>query len=89
MFGEILSKLNLQPDFDKFRSDGTPDAMINNFMRLYPTFKQLGVKFDSNVANTLMREEKGSAAQLLYSIKRVRTCTCVQHIARLTDSASS
>ena len=70
LFGEILSKLSLQPDFPSFQSDGSPDAMINNFTRLHPTLKQLGVKFDSNVANALMREEKGTAAQLLYSIKR-------------------
>lgn len=69
--GEILFKLGLQPDFDKFDSSGAPDAMINNFTRLHPTFKHLGIKLDSNVANALIREESGVAAQLLYNIRRV------------------
>jgi hypothetical protein len=69
--GEILSKLDLQPNFDKFDRSGTPDAMINNFTRLHPTFKHLGIKLESNVVNALIREERGVAAQLLYNIKRV------------------
>ena len=32
--GEMLSKLNLQPDFDRFEDRRTPDAMLKNFARL-------------------------------------------------------
>ena len=32
--GEVLNKLNLQPDFDYFEDRRTPDAMLKNFARL-------------------------------------------------------
>ena len=32
--GEMLSKLNLQPDFDRFEDRRTPDAMLKNYARL-------------------------------------------------------
>jgi hypothetical protein len=34
LFGEILARCNLQPDFSKFVNKNTPDARINNFTRL-------------------------------------------------------
>jgi CH-like domain in sperm protein len=71
--GELLAKLNLQPDFDRFDASGTPAAMINNFTRLHPTLKSLGVKFNSNTANALIRRDRGVALQLLYNIKRARS----------------
>lgn len=69
--GKILNKLKLQPDFDQFDESGTPDAMINNFTRLQPTLKHLGIRFDGKKANALMCEEKGVAAQLVYDIRTV------------------
>lgn len=69
--GQILNKLNLQPDFDQFDASGTPNAMINNFTRMQPTLKHLGIRLDSRRANSLMCEEKGVAAQLIYDIRAV------------------
>ena len=46
-------------------------AMINNFTRLQPTLKSLGIKFDTRRANALAREDKGVASQLLYEIRSV------------------
>ena len=86
--GELLHRLNLQPDFAKFDSTGTPDAMINNFTRLYPTFKHLGVKLDSNVANALIRQEKGVATRLLYAIKRVRMLAETRELRAVADYLS-
>ena len=34
LFGEILARCNVQPDFAKFVNKNTPDARINNFTRL-------------------------------------------------------
>ena len=34
LFGELLARCNLQPDFAKFINKNTPDARINNFTRL-------------------------------------------------------
>lgn len=69
--GLILSKLNLQPDFEQFDASGTPDALINNFTRLQPTMKHLGIRFDAPRATALMREDKGAAAQMIYDIRAV------------------
>ena len=70
--GALLSKLGLQPDFDRFDASGTPDAAINNFTRLHPTLKRLGVKFTSQTVSALVRKDKGAALKVLYGIKRVR-----------------
>eukprot|EP00798_Chlamydomonas_sp_ICE-L_P002728 gene2728-12601_t len=70
VFGELLSRYNMLPDFDKFDPRGTPDAMINNYTRLQPSFKKLGIPFDTRTANSLMKEEPGVALRLLYSIKQ-------------------
>eukprot|EP00891_Asterochloris_glomerata_P006276 jgi/Astpho2/6276/Aster-x1364 len=67
--GEMLSKLDLQPDFDHFEDRRTPDAMLKNYARLQPTFTKLHVPFTSQTAKQLMRGDKGAAAQLLYGIK--------------------
>ena len=34
LFGEVLARCNMQPDFAKFVNENTPDARINNFTRL-------------------------------------------------------
>ena len=70
--GKILSNLNLQPDFDQFDATGTPDAMINNFTRLQPTMKHLGIRMDARRANAIMCEQIGVAAQVIYDIRAVR-----------------
>ncbi|MEW5317265.1 MAG: hypothetical protein WDW38_008576 [Sanguina aurantia] len=69
-FGRVFAAFNMQPDFNKFVSARFPDAMINNFTRLQPTFTKLGVRMDTRTANSLMREEAGVAAKLLYTIKQ-------------------
>lgn len=40
------------------------------FLWLQPTFKRLGVPFDTRAANSLMREEAGVALRLLYAVKQ-------------------
>ena len=69
--GQVLAKLNLQPDFDMFQQKPSPEAMINNFTRLQPTLKSLGIKFDTRRANALVREDKAAASQLLHEIRAV------------------
>ncbi|EFJ52136.1 hypothetical protein VOLCADRAFT_103155 [Volvox carteri f. nagariensis] len=70
LFGQLLNKYNLQPDLDHFDPKRMPDSMINNYTRLQPTFKKLGVHLDTRVVNMLIREETGVAPRLLYSIKQ-------------------
>lgn len=67
--GRVMALLNMQPDFDKFDASGTPDARINNFTRLQASLSKLGIRLDSRAANSIMTEEKGVAARLLYTVK--------------------
>lgn len=69
--GQVLAKLNLQPDFNMFEQKPTPEAIINNFTRLQQTLKSLGIKFDTRRANSLVREDKGAASELLHEIRTV------------------
>ncbi|GIL73035.1 hypothetical protein Vretimale_4669 [Volvox reticuliferus] len=88
LFGQLLNKYNLQPDVDHFDPKRMPDSMINNYTRLQPTFKKLGVPLDTRVVNMLIREEAGVAPRLLYSIKQNvsnlhKTLTKYQHTGSL------
>ncbi|KXZ56759.1 hypothetical protein GPECTOR_1g684 [Gonium pectorale] len=88
LFGQLFSKYNLQPDVEQFDGRGMPDAMINNYTRLQPTFNKLGIHMDTRVANMLIREESGVATRLLYSIKQnlasmQKTLTKFQHTGNL------
>mmetsp|Transcript_23743 Transcript_23743/g.58199 ORF Transcript_23743/g.58199 Transcript_23743/m.58199 type:complete len:773 (+) Transcript_23743:84-2402(+) len=69
LFGELLARCNLQPDFAKFVDKHTPDARINNFTRLQPTLSKLGVQLDTRTVTAIVREEKGIAARLVYMLK--------------------
>ena len=71
LFGELLSKFNAQPDFARFRTGSNPELKIDNFVRLEPTMRNLGVPFDSKSVNAIMTEKRGEAAQLLYALRGV------------------
>ena len=69
LLGELLYKYNQQPDFDAFHNKSTRNYRLNNFSRLIPTFKNLNIKFDSNLINNIMQQKKGTIVELLYQIK--------------------
>jgi hypothetical protein len=71
--GEVLSRHNLQPDFDKFETCGTPGAAINNCTRLQPTSKlglKLGNRYDlprgAGVASTFSTDQPPAPAAVFY-----------------------
>ncbi|KAF5829801.1 hypothetical protein DUNSADRAFT_15464, partial [Dunaliella salina] len=41
MFGQLLHRYNLQPDFDKFEDRRAPESMVNNYTRLQVLFHAL------------------------------------------------
>jgi molybdopterin-guanine dinucleotide biosynthesis protein len=69
LFGELLYKYNQQPDFEMFADKHSRNYRLNNFSRLVPTFKALGVKFNPSIINLVMTKQEGAATQLLYQIK--------------------
>lgn len=44
-------------------------ANLENFNKLFPTFKNLGIKFKSADINNIIKQERGTALRLLYQIK--------------------
>lgn len=46
----------------------TPISRMNNFTRLEPTLKLLGISFNLNTAQDLMQEKQGVATRLLYQL---------------------
>ena len=69
LLGELLSRHNQQPDFGEFMSVDKSDSKINNFTRLEPTFRRLGVPFDARVAQQIMMKQKGAATKIIYQVK--------------------
>ncbi|GMF41191.1 unnamed protein product [Phytophthora fragariaefolia] len=69
LLGEILHRLNHQPNFADFMRSSSADAKIVNFCLLEPALRNLSVKFDANVAAAIMNEKEDAAANLLYQIK--------------------
>ncbi|PWA19679.1 hypothetical protein CCH79_00007062, partial [Gambusia affinis] len=68
LLGEILHKYQKQEDFNMFLKSDTSDAKTNNFSRLEPSFKRLGVNFNKSTAQDLMQEKHGVATNLLYQL---------------------
>ncbi|KAM5260693.1 sperm flagellar protein 2 isoform 2-T2 [Hipposideros larvatus] len=68
LIGEVLHKFELQDDFSEFSESKVSSAQLNNFSRLEPTLRLLGVQFDQNVAKGIITEKPGAATKLLYQL---------------------
>ncbi|XP_032435478.1 sperm flagellar protein 2 isoform X2 [Xiphophorus hellerii] len=68
LFGEILHKYQMQEDFNMFLKSDSSDAKTNNFSRLEPSIKRLGVSFNKSTAQDLMQKKHGVATNLLYQL---------------------
>ncbi|XP_019907757.3 sperm flagellar protein 2 [Esox lucius] len=66
LIGEILHKYQLQEDFDLFLKSNSASSKLNNFTRVEPTLKLLGVSL--NLSMAVMQEEHGAATRLLYQL---------------------
>ncbi|KAF0694347.1 Aste57867_14758 [Aphanomyces stellatus] len=77
LLGEVLHRCNQQHNFGDFVPSETADAKIVNFSLLEPTLRGLGIKFDPVTATSIMNEEEGVAAHLVYQIK-----TAIERVRR-------
>ncbi|XP_042344383.1 sperm flagellar protein 2 [Plectropomus leopardus] len=68
LIGEVLHKYQLQNDFSMFMKKDTSISRLNNFTRIEPTLRLLGISFDINTAQDLMQEKPGVATCLLYQL---------------------
>ncbi|XP_029999221.1 sperm flagellar protein 2 [Sphaeramia orbicularis] len=68
LIGEVLHKYQLQNDFNMFMKKDTSVSKLNNFTRLEPTLRLLGISFDVATAQGLMDEKQGVATHILYQL---------------------
>uniref|UniRef100_A0A3Q2EKU9 Uncharacterized protein n=1 Tax=Cyprinodon variegatus TaxID=28743 RepID=A0A3Q2EKU9_CYPVA len=68
LFGEILHKYQMLEDFNMFLKKGTSIAKVNNFSRLRPSLKLLGVSYNINIAQDVMKEKLDVVTNLLYQL---------------------
>ncbi|XP_065828319.1 sperm flagellar protein 2-like isoform X2 [Oscarella lobularis] len=68
LIGELLCKHNLQDDFEQFSRGSSSESKLNNFTRLEPVLKLLGVPFNTNMAREVMMERHGAATRLMYQL---------------------
>ncbi|XP_068559691.1 sperm flagellar protein 2 isoform X2 [Cebidichthys violaceus] len=68
LIGEVLHRYQLQNDFSMFMKKDTSISRLNNFTRVEPTLRLLGISFDINTAQELMQEKQGVATRLLYQL---------------------
>lgn len=73
-FGEILAHpdydLLKTEEFSTFANNDSAEAKVSNFQHLAPVLRDLGIKFDSLIANQIMTEKHGVALRLLHQIKQ-------------------
>ncbi|XP_056181719.1 sperm flagellar protein 2 [Falco biarmicus] len=68
LLGELLHKYGLQDDFNQFSQSRVTHAKLNNFSRLEPVLRLLGIQFNENVAQDIMTGRHGAATKLLYEL---------------------
>lgn len=82
LFGQLFHRHNQQADFKAFVNNDKADSKINNFTRLEPTFRRLGVPFDSRLAQHVMAKKVGAACKLVYQVKAALTKIRAPHVGR-------
>uniref|UniRef100_X1Z7B7 Calponin-homology (CH) domain-containing protein n=1 Tax=Capitella teleta TaxID=283909 RepID=X1Z7B7_CAPTE len=68
LIGEVLSKYQMQDDFEKFSQSRTSESKLNNLTRVEPSLHTLGVPYDTNTAHDIMTEKQGVATRLMYQV---------------------
>jgi len=69
LLAELLHRHMILPKLDGFSDKQGPNSKIENFRRLQPALVDLGVKFDSRLANAMMAKKSGVALNLIYQLK--------------------
>ena len=69
LFGELLCQHSLLPSMAGLVDKETPSAKVQNLTICQQALLDLGVKFNSKIANELMTETKGTAVNMCYQLK--------------------
>ena len=69
LLAELLDAHGLLPAGSRVVDRENPSAKVQNLTSIQQPLLDLGVKFDSKIANELMTETKGTAVNMLYQMK--------------------
>ena len=69
LIAEILHKYNQQQDMSQYVNNNSSHSMINNWCRLEPALRNIGLLLSSKVANEIMTAKHGAILALLYKMK--------------------
>ena len=69
LFGEVLYQHGLLPSMQGLSDKDAPSAKVQNLTICQQALLDLGVKFNSKIANDLMTEGKGTAVNMCYQMK--------------------
>jgi len=65
LFGELLFKFTQIDNLLLFRDKNDRSSVVNNWCKLEPVLKALGVKFNTIMINSIIKKDKGFSLRLL------------------------
>merc|ERR1712127_444978 len=68
LFGVILQKMNIHSDISKFSEKTTRKDILNNYSILYRLLEAKNIKFNINMAQSIINKTSGAAQKLLYQL---------------------
>jgi len=88
MFGKLLHSTNqlTEAGWQQFVNDDKSDSKIRNYCLLFPKMRQLGIKFDAQVAKAVMRRTPGVAPRVLYELQSAIRPLAAARVGRSTAS---
>lgn len=69
LLAELLHRHRILPKLEGFSDKQSVAAKMDNFRRLQPALVDLGVRFDSRLANAMITKRAGVALNLVYQLK--------------------
>ena len=71
LFGEILHRHKLIPNFDSYKNTNEKKDISKNYQYLSKAFVDLHIKFSDDRRNDIINKKKGIASQYLFKLKQV------------------
>ena len=71
LFGEILHKHKLIPNFDSYKNSSAKKDISKNYQYLSKAFDDLNIKFSDSRRNDIINKKPGISSQYLYKLKQI------------------
>ena len=71
LFGEILHKHKLIPNFHQYRNTNKRSDISKNYQYLSKAFVDLNIKFNDERRNDILNKKEGVASQIVFKLKQI------------------